>query len=230
MKRYFQEFKLVEINSTFYKLPMLKTTERWREQAPPEFEFSIKCFQGVTHPTTSPTWRRSGIELTGKERYGLLQPTREVFDSWGKTLEICKALGSNVCLIQLAARFTETEENVRNARKFFSKIKRNGVKIALELRGWSGEGFKQLCEEFDLVSCVDPFAADPVYFGKSRVAYFRLHGSPPGKQMYKYKYTDQDLRELKKKVESLRGVDEAYVLFNNIWMREDALRFIEILR
>ncbi len=230
MKRYFQEFKLVEINSTFYKLPMLKTVERWRAQAPPEFEFLIKCFQGVTHLVTSPTWRRSGLKLTGKEKYGFLQPTREVFESWNQTLDICKTLGASVCLIQLPARFKETEKNLRNAEKFFSKIKRNGVKIALELRGWSGEGLKQLCEEFDLVSCVDPFASDPVYFGKSRVAYFRLHGSPPGKQMYKHKYTDRDLLGLRKKLESLQNVNEAYVLFNNIWMREDALRFIEILR
>lgn len=229
MERYFQEFKLVEVNSTFYKLPMLRTAERWREQAPADFEFSVKCFQGVTHPITSPTWRRSGLKLTGRERYGLLQPTREVFESWRKTLEICEALVSEVCLIQLAARFSETEENLKNARKFFSKIERRGMKIALELRGWSEKGFRELCREFDLISCVDPFAADPVHFSKSRIAYFRLHGSPPGKQMYRYKYTDQDLHELKKKVDGLNGVEEAYVLLNNLWMREDALRFMKLL-
>lgn len=229
MKRYFREFKLVEVNSTFYKLPMLKTAERWREQAPEDFEWAVKCWQGVTHPVTSPTWRRAGFKLTGKERYGFLQPSPEVFDAWGKTLEVCKALGARICLIQLPARFKEEERNIANARKFFSSIKRDGLELALELRGWSEKGFKRLCEEFDLTSCVDPFAADPVHFGKRKIAYFRLHGSPPGKQMYRYKYTDRDLRQLKQKVDGLQGVDETHILFNNVSMREDALKFMEIL-
>jgi len=229
MKRYFQEFEVVELNSTFYKLPILKTVERWRGQAPAGFEWAVKCWQGVTHPTTSPTWRRSGLDLTGKERYGFLQPSREVFDAWARTLEICEALKARVCLIQLPARFKEEEKNVQNARKFFSKVERGGLEIALELRGWSDQGFRGLCEEFDLISCVDPFAREPLHFGAHGIAYFRLHGSPPGKQMYGYKYTESDLRWLRQKISKLRA-REAWVLFNNVWMREDALAFAKLLR
>ena len=229
MKQYLKEFRVVELNSTFYKLPRLETAERWREQAPKGFEFAVKCWQGVTHPVTSPTWRRSGLELTGKERYGFLQPSQEVFDAWAKTLEICKALGARVCLIQLPARFKEEDKNIANARKFFSRIERDGSEIALELRGWSDEGFKKLCDEFDLISCVDPFAREPLHFGKRGIAYFRLHGSPPGKQMYRYKYTKRDLLGLEGKISKLR-VKGTWVLFNNIWMREDALTFAKLLK
>ncbi len=232
MKKYFQKFSLVEIQSTFYRLPQLKTVQKWREQAPENFEFCVKAFQGISHPTSSPTWRRSGIKdlekLKGK--VGFLKPTREVFEFWEKTLEICKILKARVCLIQLPASFKENEENIRNAEKFFSKIKRDKVSIALELRRWSEEGFKNICKKFDLISCVDPFASKPLWFSSKRIAYFRLHGSPPGKQMYKYKYTKKDLIKLKKKIENLKKVKEVFILFNNIFMLEDALNFLKLLR
>jgi uncharacterized protein YecE (DUF72 family) len=233
MKKYFQEFSLIELQSTFYKLPQTKTVQAWREKAPANFTFTVKVFQGVTHPTSSPTWKKSGLseeeikKLNGK--VGFLRPTKEVFDFWNKNLEICKILNSPVCLIQLPASFKENEENVKNAEKFFSKIKRNGISIALELRGWSKEGFEKICKKFDLISCVDPLKDDPLCFSKKRIAYFRLHGSyEKGRINYKYKYTAEDLKVLKEKIESLR-VKEVYCFFNNVWMYEDAKKFQKLL-
>jgi uncharacterized protein YecE (DUF72 family) len=232
MKKYFQEFSLVELQSTFYKIPQLKTVQKWREETQDDFVFTVKAFQGISHTTSSPTWKRSGLKKEEidklKDKVGFLRPTKEVFDFWSKTLEICKTLKSPVCLIQLPASFKESEENIKNAEKFFSKIERNNVGIALELRGWSKEGFEKICKKFDLISCVDPFASEPVYFSKKKIAYFRLHGSPPGKEMYKYKYTEKDLKELKEKIEKLE-VKETYVLFNNIFMKEDAKKFSQLL-
>jgi len=234
MKKYFQEFSLIELQSTFYKLPQLKTVEKWREEAPENFIFTVKSYQAISHPTSSPTWRRSGLkegEIKKLEnKVGFLKPTKEVFDFWNKNLEICKILNSPVCLIQLPASFKENEENAKNAGKFFSKIKRDEISIALELRGWSKEGFEKICKKFDLISCVDPFASDAVCFSKKKIAYFRLHGSyEKGRINYKHKYTEKELKELKNKIENLK-VKECFVLFNNVYMREDALRFLKILR
>jgi hypothetical protein len=58
---------------------------------------------------------------------------------------------------------------------------------------------------------VDPFAEDSVTAGAG-FAYFRLHGAPPGKQMYRYTYTDDDLKEL---YEKCLEMEQVYVLFNN---------------
>ena len=105
----------------------------------------------------------------------------------------------SVVEIQLPASFKENEENIKNAEKFFSKIERDEISVSLELRGWGKEGFKSLCKKFDLISCVDPFASEPVYFSSRKIAYFRLHGSyEKGRINYKYKFTDKDLQELKK--------------------------------
>ena len=57
-----KKFSLVEVEQTFYKLPLVKTAERWRAEAPRGFEFSIKAWQALTHLPTSPTWRRSDLK------------------------------------------------------------------------------------------------------------------------------------------------------------------------
>ncbi len=44
---------------------------------------------------------------------------------------------------------------------------------------------------------MDPFADEPDTH--TDFAYFRLHGSPPGKRMYRYTYTEGDLKELYEK-------------------------------
>ena len=96
LERYSKEFKVVEINSTFYRLPQIKTAERWRNIVPKDFIFCVKCHQGVTHPIRSPTWRRSGLKQEEleklKDRVGFLRHTKEVFEFWEKTLEICRIL------------------------------------------------------------------------------------------------------------------------------------------
>ncbi|NIN51751.1 MAG: DUF72 domain-containing protein, partial [Nitrososphaeria archaeon] len=60
-KGYFNDFNLVEIQQTFYKMPRLETAQRWRQEAPNEFEFTLKAWQLITHPPTSPTYRKAGI-------------------------------------------------------------------------------------------------------------------------------------------------------------------------
>src|ERR1700734_2216846 len=42
-------FNSVEINSSFYKMPMAKTVANWASEVPPEFRFTFKLIQTVTH-------------------------------------------------------------------------------------------------------------------------------------------------------------------------------------
>jgi uncharacterized protein YecE (DUF72 family) len=48
-KNYFQEFNLVEIQETFYRPPSIDGAAKWREEAPQDFEFSLKAWQVITH-------------------------------------------------------------------------------------------------------------------------------------------------------------------------------------
>ncbi len=234
IKKYFEKFRLVEVQSTFYKLPRVETAEKWRKNAPKEFEFTVKAWQAITHPTTSPTWRRTKIQFSTEDtdRYGFLRPTRQVFEAWEKTMEICKVLEAKVCVIQCPASFTANEQNIRNAKKFFSEIEREELTIAWEPRGksWTAEKVESLCEELELTHCVDPFAAEPAHFA-GKTAYFRLHGKPPGTRMYYYEYSDEDLKWLSERVRRLEAEGlMVYCLFNNVYMEQDAEKFSHLIQ
>jgi uncharacterized protein YecE (DUF72 family) len=42
-------FNSIEINSTFYKIPMAKTFARWASEVPDHFQFTVKLWRGITH-------------------------------------------------------------------------------------------------------------------------------------------------------------------------------------
>lgn len=46
---YFQFFRTVETNSSFYHLPLVRTFENWRDCSPPDFVFSVKASRYITH-------------------------------------------------------------------------------------------------------------------------------------------------------------------------------------
>jgi uncharacterized protein YecE (DUF72 family) len=46
---YSAEFDTVEINASFYRLPLLKTFEGWRNKAPPGFRYAVKVNRFITH-------------------------------------------------------------------------------------------------------------------------------------------------------------------------------------
>jgi len=225
MKRYVKEFKVAEVQKTFYKPPSPETLKKWRASAPEEFEFTVKAWQIITHPPTSPTYRKAGLKINSSSETGFFRPTREVFDAWEKVREVCSILKAKVCVFQTPPSFKETQENRKNMKEFFSSIDSGGVTLAWEPRGWSLETVRSICEELNLVHVTDPFASPPAL--EREIIYFRLHGSPPGERLYRYRYTENDLRQLASKIKGLKG--RIYVLFNNIWMRDDALAFTHVL-
>ncbi|MFC3559110.1 DUF72 domain-containing protein [Pedobacter jamesrossensis] len=42
-------FSSIEINSSFYKIPLSLTVRKWKEQVPSDFRFSFKLFRDITH-------------------------------------------------------------------------------------------------------------------------------------------------------------------------------------
>ncbi len=235
MRAYYGQFKLVEVQRTFYKLPRLSTAQRWRSEAPPDFEFTVKAWQAITHPPTSPTWRKARLRVPEekRDRYGLLRPTEENFEAWERTAEICQALRARVCVVQCPPSFRFTPENVENARAFFSSVERHGLLIAWEPRADWREHLDvvgRLCEELDLIYVTDVLRHG-LALVRPPVFYTRLHGLAPREFDYRYKYTDEDLARLAGLLAQLEreGVEEAYVLFNNVHMAEDARRLVELL-
>lgn len=220
---YFQKFRLVEVQDTFYNLPREGTAKRWRAEAPEDFEFSLKAWQLITHDPGTPTYRRlrKPIPAGLKTAYGAFHPTPEVFEAWRQTLAIARALQARIVIFQCPPRFGPTPEHRANLRRFFGDIDRGGLILGWEPRGeWTADEVDQLCAELSLIHVVDPLkGAAP----GGPLQYFRLHGVTG----YRYLHTDEDLRA----VAAACPPDAlTYVLFNNSFMGEDAHRFLPIAK
>jgi uncharacterized protein YecE (DUF72 family) len=221
---YAAQFPVVEVQQTFYQPPQVKTLERWRAAAPPEFEFTLKAWQLITHEARSPTYRRLKRELTEGEKSeaGSFRPTAIVREAWETTLACATALKATRLLFQCPSSFTPTQEHVRDLREFFARIERPPELACLwEPRGnWPAELIRELCVELDLTHVVDPFAARTV---TPERCYYRLHG----RTGWRYQYEEDELAEL---ITMLPRAGVSYVLFNNVRMLDDAARFQELAR
>lgn len=220
---YFKNFKTLEVQQTFYQPPARDSTlERWRKNAPDDFEFVIKAWQLISHPATSPTYRKLKKEIpkSKQNNYGYFKPTEEVFEAWEKMDSIAQILDSKIILFQTPASFAPTPEHNQNLHQFFKQIDRKNYTLVWEPRGdWKPDQIRNACKDLNLVHCVDPFKQKPT---AGKINYFRLHGKP-GYNL-KYEYTEQDLKQLKKSCDKPLN----YVMFNNMGMNQDAQQFLEM--
>jgi len=207
MKKYYESFSLVELNRTFYAYPQMSTVVGWREKAPQDFEFTVKAHQEISH----------------KFRF----ETKLSLPAFQTMKQICQTLKARILLIQTPGSFRP--DKLSDAEDFLSKIKRDDLAVVWETRGpaWDApevrEKLAERLEALNVVHVTDPFKALPVY--TENIAYFRLHGL--GRQLYYYQYTDDELRQLRKLVQPFeRDGREVYVLFNNLAMFDDAIRFM----
>src|SRR5918911_5732946 len=81
---YAQRFRVLEVQQTFYEPPREATLRRWRAEAAPDFEFTIKAWQLVTHDATSPTYRRlrRPLAVADRELVGSFRLTAPVLRAW----------------------------------------------------------------------------------------------------------------------------------------------------
>jgi len=211
MKRYFENYSLVELNSTFYEYPRLETVEGWREKAPENFEFTVKAHQDISH----------------KAKMRVDENSLKAFETMK---QICKTLKAKILLFQTPGSFRP--DKLGEAEKFFANINREDLTLVWETRGpeWEKpevvEKLSQVLSRLNVVHVTDPFRVLPVYTGQ--IAYFRLHGL--GKELYYYQYTDEELRRLGEIAKNFEAEGKTvYVFFNNLSMFEDGLRFMQYL-
>ncbi len=222
--RYYRHLDAVEVQKTFYDLPRKETLVRWKDEAPPGFVFTVKAFQVLTHPWKSPTYRRmkrNPATFGDPEKFGFFRPTREVRRAWEMFHEIVvRTLNPAFVVFQTPASFSESEEHVLAAVNFFKDLLDNydlRTAIGWEPRGrWRRETLRRIFTETGVVHVVDPFRGGALTSG---IHYFRLHGIGG----YRYRYTGEDLRRLRE----ITG--EGYVMFNNVYMWENALEFRSLL-
>lgn len=225
-ERYFKSFPAVEINSTFYNLPKLSTAQKWRETAPSSFEFTVKCWQLITHPPSSLTYRRLRMKIPEKKqsRYGHFRPTYEVQEAWESTKETAAALGSRVILFQTPESFYPQADHLGDLYSFFKRIRREDFLFVWEPRGsqWREALLQRIAQDLKITVAFDPLREGAPLGLKGEFSYFRLHGTYDRERLlYDYQYS---LEEIQRLAGFCRG-RSGYVFFNNRAMWEDSSSF-----
>jgi len=200
---YSRLFDFVEVNSTFYQVPNLKTVESWRRQVPPHFEFSVRCNSDVTH------------------RYQF-QPSQEAYKVLEQMIAVCKALRAEILHMQTPSSFLPNEENARSLQSFMSSVNLKGVRIALEVRGGNQaltRDFVRVMQDHNMIHSVD-LSKDEAPAYNSDILYTRLFGKGVHNV---YQPTDQELKRIDDRASS--GVHKkAMVSFHFVRMYKDAVR------
>jgi uncharacterized protein YecE (DUF72 family) len=222
---YPRRFPVVEVQQTFYQPPAEAVLRRWRAAVPPDFEFTVKAWQLITHTAASPTYRRLRRPLAERERAGAgtFRDSAIVDEGWRATAACSAALGASGILFQCPASFRPTEENAASLGSFFRRVHRPpGVRLLWEPRGpWPPDLVASLCAAHALTHVVDPFVNETVTAGGG-VTYYRLHGVTGSRHVY----SDSELRRLR---DMVPPAGETYVMFNNIPRADDARRFGRLL-
>ena len=174
-------FNLIEINSTFYRLPPPSTAARWVERVAhaPEFRFTLKGHQDLTHARKP------------------LDP--QVVESFKHALSpLLDADRLLSVLLQFPWSFRNTAENRRRLEALIETLVPFPVAIEVRHGGWARDrGLAALAERGVTVCAVDqPLIGDSlsmrVHHTGEAGAYFRLHGR--NKSEWFRPDTNRDLR------------------------------------
>lgn len=214
LERYAAVFNAVEINSSFYRSHRHETYARWAASVPIGFRFSVKLPKEITH----------ALRLKACAR-----PLKQFLSEIG-------GLGSHLgcVLIQLPPSFAFQRAVVR---PFLTLLRRHfDGDAVLEPRHitWFDPGVEAMLHEFN----VSPVASDPALCAAaarcsvdSRVAYFRLHGSP---RMYYSSYDESYLRGVADELKRHHAnAQQAWCIFDNTahgFATTNALRLMRLVR
>jgi uncharacterized protein YecE (DUF72 family) len=198
LERYAEYFNAVEVNSTFYRLPLRATIERWRDATPDGFRFAVKLPRSITH--------EARLVDTETEATAFC----ELVAGFGKKL--------GPLLVQLPPSL---ELDVTVAGEFLRQLTRVApTPVVLEPRHptWFSDDAERLLVE----SGVARAAADPACCvaamrpgATASPSYFRWHGSP---RKYFSAYFPETIAALAQQILATRrkgARSEAYCFFDN---------------
>ena len=216
LKQYASIFRTAEIDSTFYRLPEAGTVLGWTRQTPPDFKFSTKLPQTITHKKALDVAR--GIEADINQFLETMKPLTDV--------------GKLTCVLVQLPPFLRF-----NAERFesFLTILPDKPAFAVEFRhtSWlNGETLKLLEKYRVAYTIVDEPLLPPEVHVTSDLAYVRWHGRGD-RPWFNYKYSEDQLTEWVPKVQEAAGkAGKVLGYFNNHfhgYAPENCLQIMEML-
>jgi len=192
---YAQNFKTVELNVTFYRLPQPQTFQHWFKLAPQDFLFSLKGSRFITHVKK------------------LHQVSEPLLLFWQRAQLLKHKLG--VILWQFPSSF---KLDLERLARFLELQKKQNIhcRQAFEFRhpSWFCQEVYDFFKKYNLALVI----ADSPYFPKTEeltadFVYLRFHG---GKELYGSNYSQQELVFWAKKIKKWEEQNlDIYAYFNN---------------
>lgn len=157
LRHYAERFNAVEANATFYRLQNKQTFERWYDETPPQFRFSIKGNRFLTHNKKL----NDPLESISLERQHAL------------------GLGDKLAAVlwQLPPNF---HKNIERLRAFCQVLKRwDDTRHVLEFRhaSWFDDEVAETLGQHGIANCRSDAADWPLWDEVTTdLVYLRLHG------------------------------------------------------
>lgn len=192
-------FNTVEINSSFYKIPLQRTYERWVTEVPINFRFTLKLNKEITHIKELKT------DLSIIEKF----------------MQTAEGVGSKkgCILIQFPGKitldyFARVERILQDVQ---SHDPRNEWNKAVEFRSdtwYTGETW-ELLDEYGAAMVLHDIPRSKMneVHGNASFVYLRFHGQ---KGDYRGSYSDKFLKEKAAEIKSwIKQGKDVYAYFNN---------------
>ncbi len=212
---YSRYFETVEVNMTFYRFPLEKNVENWKNKVPEGFVFSVKGNRSITHIK-----KLKNVE-------SLLKKFLSVISMFGEKL--------GPILFQLPPSFSFKKELLKEFCEILSsqEIIKNG-KFSIELRDkrWVNEEVFSILRIYNISLCFSdypgveidsPLTADFVYM--------RRHGPT---FLYSSLYSEKEIRRDAFFIEKyLKKNVDVFVYYNNdahAWAVQNALQLKEMVK
>jgi uncharacterized protein YecE (DUF72 family) len=193
---YSTQYNCTEINSSFYRIPLAKTAEKWAATVPDDFLFCTKLYRGITHFSKLKN-PEAGLQVYF-ERMAPLQPKLAMV-----LVQLPPSLAFNP---EVVAAFYEA-----------LKIYQPDYKFALEARhkSWFSDESLLMMSEAGITHVISD--AGKFYVGHKAVTtdtvYIRMHGR---NVLFSSSYTNEELDELASEIiEYLQEDLTVFVFFNN---------------
>ncbi|MCL5786168.1 MAG: DUF72 domain-containing protein [Candidatus Thermoplasmatota archaeon] len=215
LRYYSRKFSTVEINSTFYSIPEVKSVRSWINSVSwrKDFLFSVKLPASISHESVLDDLQLALEKTTSFETQILSE-----FQSRGK-------LGMVLIQLPPAAGKNSRDQILR----FLSSISATRFRYALELRNPGIMEDRKFASEvvelgISLVATDSPLERLDGSQDAEEIWYFRLHGrnheawaSHLGKnEKYDYRYDHEELDKINEKIKAISpATGDAFVYFNN---------------
>ncbi|MEU6074161.1 DUF72 domain-containing protein [Micromonospora sp. NPDC047074] len=235
---YAGRFPLVEVDTSYYAVPVPETTQGWVDATPAGFTFDVKAFSLFTgHPTPVAALPHDLRPAGGPSRIRRRDlPTAaydELWDRFRTALDPIAAAGRlGAVLLQFPPWLTRGAAAERRVAELAERCRPWPVAVELRHGSWFDgaaalETLTFLREHELSFVCVDmpqghPSSVPPILFATAELAVVRFHGHSTAwetgdkQEKFRYAYGDEELRRWAELLVELAGqAGELHVLFNN---------------